>query len=94
MIYHGYTAAGKGENRQECSHYSDGVVVKHGRNVFGGKLVGRVADEKTCLAHGTVTDDNTSRRDFVSYYRGSTVRGLIRYVLYGCDHHVGRRDAM
>ena len=42
----------------ENVHYSDGIVVEDGRDVFGGKLIRCVADEKTCLAYGTVTDDD------------------------------------
>lgn len=40
------------------SHYSDGVVVEDRRDIFGGELVRGVADEKTCLADGTVADDD------------------------------------
>jgi hypothetical protein len=41
------------------SHYSDGVVVEDRGDIFGGELVGGVADEKTCLADSTVADDDT-----------------------------------
>jgi len=40
------------------SHYSDGVVVEDRGNIFGGELVRGVADEKTCLADSTVTNDD------------------------------------
>lgn len=40
------------------SHYSDGVVVENRRNIFRGELVRSIADEKTCLADGTITDDD------------------------------------
>lgn len=41
------------------SHYRDRIVVEDGRNVFGGELVCRVGDKKTCLADRTVTDNDT-----------------------------------
>jgi len=41
------------------SHYGHGVVVEDCGDIFRGKLVGRIADEKTCLADSTVADDNT-----------------------------------
>lgn len=41
------------------SHNGHGVVVEDGRDIFRGELVCRVADEETCLADGTVTDDDT-----------------------------------
>jgi hypothetical protein len=44
------------------SHYRDGVVVEYCRDIFGGELVGRIADEKAGLSDGTVTDDNASSR--------------------------------
>jgi hypothetical protein len=40
------------------SHYSDGIVIENGRDVFRGKLVRGVADEKAGFADGTVTDDH------------------------------------
>jgi hypothetical protein len=40
------------------SHYSDGVVVEDRGNIFGGKFVRGVADEKTCLADSTVANDD------------------------------------
>lgn len=42
-------------------HDSDSVVIENGRDIFRGELVGCVADQKTCLADSTVTDDNTPR---------------------------------
>lgn len=44
------------------SHNGDGVVVKDSRDIFGGKLVGRIADEQTGLANSTIADDDTPRR--------------------------------
>lgn len=43
------------------SHNGDGIVVENGRNIFGGKLVGRVADEQAGLADGTIANDDTPR---------------------------------
>lgn len=40
-------------------HDSNGIVIEDGRDVFRGEFVGRVADEETCLADSTVTDDDT-----------------------------------
>ena len=48
------------ENRRKCSHYSDGIVVKHGGDIFARELVGGVTDEKARLSNGTVTDHDTS----------------------------------
>lgn len=42
------------------SHYRDRVVIKDGWDVFRREFVCRVADEKACLAHGSVTDHDTS----------------------------------
>lgn len=41
-------------------HYRDGIVIEYGRDVFGGELVGRIADQQTSLADSTVTDDDAS----------------------------------
>ena len=41
-------------------HDSDGIVVKDGGDVFGGELVGRVADQETCLPDSTVANDDAS----------------------------------
>ena len=41
-------------------HDSDRIVVEDGRDVFGGKLIGRVADEETCLPDSTVANDDAS----------------------------------
>lgn len=41
-------------------HHCYRVVVEDCRDVFGGKLVGGVADEKTGLPNRTVTNNNTS----------------------------------
>lgn len=40
------------------SHNGHGVVVEDGGDIFRGELVRGVADEQTCLADGTVTDDD------------------------------------
>ncbi len=45
--------------RRVDSHNSDGIVIKDGRDIFGGEFVCRVADEKTSLAHGTITNNHT-----------------------------------
>jgi hypothetical protein len=42
------------------SHNGNSIVIKDSRHIFGGELVCRVADQKTSLAHSTVTDDHTS----------------------------------
>ena len=42
------------------SHNGDGIVVKDGRDVFGGKLVGCIADEQTSLANSTVPNNHAS----------------------------------
>jgi hypothetical protein len=44
------------------SHDGDGVVVEDGGDIFRGELVRGVADEKTCLADSTVTDDDAPAR--------------------------------
>lgn len=41
------------------SHNGHGVVVEDSRDIFRGEFVCRVADEETCLADSTVTDDDT-----------------------------------
>jgi hypothetical protein len=41
-------------------HDCNGIVIEHGGNVFGGELVGSVADEKTSLANCTVSNNDTS----------------------------------
>lgn len=43
------------------SHNGDGVVVENSRNIFGGELVGRVANEQAGLADGTIADDDAPR---------------------------------
>jgi hypothetical protein len=45
-----------------CLHDSDSIIVKDGGHVFRWEFVGCVADQKTCFAHGTVTDDYASER--------------------------------
>src|SRR4051794_30413095 len=50
------------------SHYRDGIVIEDCRNVFGREFVCRVADEKTSLAHGTITDDDTSAGSALALY--------------------------
>lgn len=47
--------------RWSCIHNRDGIVVKYCRDIFGGELVRRVADEKTGLSDGTVANDHASR---------------------------------
>ena len=42
------------------SHDCDRIVIEDGWDVFGGKLVGSIADEQTGFADSTITDDNTS----------------------------------
>lgn len=39
-------------------HDRDNIVIEDGGHVFRGELVRRVADEKTCLADRTVTDNH------------------------------------
>lgn len=39
-------------------HDSDRIVVKNGRDVFGGELVGCVADEEACLPDSSVANDD------------------------------------
>jgi hypothetical protein len=52
---------------QEDSHNSNSIVIEDGWDVFGGELVGGVANEQTGLAHGTITDDHTpAHRNVVS----------------------------
>lgn len=42
-----------------ADHDSDGIIIENGRNIFGGEFVCCVGNQETCLAHSTVTDDNT-----------------------------------
>jgi hypothetical protein len=44
------------------SHHRHRIVVKDGGYVFGGELVGGVADKQACLAHGTISHDHTPGR--------------------------------
>jgi hypothetical protein len=46
-------------------HNRDGIVVEDCGNIFRGKLVCRVADEKTCLSDRTVTDDHAPTRELL-----------------------------
>ena len=55
-------------------HNRDGVVVENCGHIFRGELVRRVADEKTCLADGTVTDDHTPRKRLLGQQQ-SRLRG-------------------
>jgi hypothetical protein len=48
------------------SHNGDGVVVEDGGDIFRGELVGGITNEQTCLADGTVTDDDAPAGDGVS----------------------------
>jgi hypothetical protein len=48
------------EGEMENLHNSDSIVIKNGRDVFGGEFVCRIADQETGLADSTVTDDHTS----------------------------------
>jgi hypothetical protein len=41
-------------------HDGYGIIVKDGRDIFGGEFVGGIADEKTGLAYGTIAHDHTS----------------------------------
>lgn len=45
---------------REHSHNGNSIVIKDCRDIFGGEFVCRVADQKTSLAHSTITDDHTS----------------------------------
>jgi hypothetical protein len=45
---------------REDSHDSNGIIIEDSGNIFGRELVCGVADEQTCLADSTVTDDHTS----------------------------------
>jgi hypothetical protein len=50
-----------GMAEESCySHDSNGIVIEDGWDIFGGEFVGRVTDEKTSLAHSTITDNHTS----------------------------------
>lgn len=42
-------------------HDSDCIIVEDGRDIFRRELVGRVGDQQTSLANGTVTDNDTSK---------------------------------
>ena len=44
--------------RQTILHDSYGIIVENCWDVFGGELVCGVADEKACLADGTIADHN------------------------------------
>lgn len=41
-------------------HDCDSVIVEDCGDIFGGELVGGIADEETCLSDRTVTNDNAS----------------------------------
>lgn len=47
---------------QVDSHNRNCVVVEDCRDIFGGKLVCCVADEKTGLSNSTVTNDDAPRK--------------------------------
>jgi hypothetical protein len=51
-------AGSVGTERRGGSHNGDGVVVEDGGDIFRGELVRGVTNEQTCLADGTVTDDD------------------------------------
>ena len=55
----GEDAGGPSGRGRKDVHDSNGIVIEDGRDVFRGEFVGRVADEETCLADSTVTDDDT-----------------------------------
>jgi hypothetical protein len=44
-------------------HNGYGVIVEDGWDIFRGKLIRGVADEQTCLADCTVTDDDAPARE-------------------------------
>jgi hypothetical protein len=43
-------------------HNRDGIVIENRGDIFRGKLVCRVADEKTSLADSTVTNDHAPKQ--------------------------------
>jgi len=47
-------------HRERDVHNRDGVVIEDCGYIFRGEFVGCVANEETCLANGTVTDDDAS----------------------------------
>lgn len=68
-------------------HHRHGIVVEDCWHVFGGELVGGVANQKASLANGTVSDHHTpeivgSRQQFWGW----------KSVAYGvfCREHIGR----
>jgi hypothetical protein len=56
------TASKGGGLYRRHSHDGNGIVVEDGRDVFGGELVCRVTDQKTCLTDSTITDDHTPKK--------------------------------
>jgi hypothetical protein len=40
-------------------HYRDGIVVKDGWNIFRGKFVGGIGDQKARLANSTISNNDT-----------------------------------
>ncbi len=41
-------------------HDSDSIVVENSRDVFGGKLVGGVADQEACFSDRTIANHHAS----------------------------------
>jgi hypothetical protein len=58
--------AGSAASGEGGSHNGDGVVVEDGGHIFRGELVRGVADQQTCLADGTVADDDAPAQRMVS----------------------------
>lgn len=48
------------------SHNSDGVVVEDRWDIFGRELIRGVADEETCFADSTVTNDDAPERKLLT----------------------------
>lgn len=46
------------------SHYGDRIIIEDSGDVFRRELIRRVTDEETCLANGTVANDNASNSHF------------------------------
>ncbi len=52
---------------RQNSHHGNSIIVKYGRDVFAGELIGRVTDQQTGVANSTVADHNTSIDPDVSF---------------------------
>jgi hypothetical protein len=53
----------RNDGKRRNSHNGDGVIVEDCWDIFGGEFIGRVADEETGLAHGTVTNNHAPTRN-------------------------------